>query len=448
MPDPRTFRTRFPVRLRTPAVLTAVAGLLWASAPAGAGAQGRQDTPPEPAPTRYTGEYGLWVTLGSDSVTVNWLTDGRSPGLLEVWTGEEEPRRILRTTTTRSRGHRVSLRRPDEPRLRLRYGEAGGGSHGGHPRGVAVFQTGIRLDEPEAPPSELEGVDSLYVVGDVHGEYDRLRRLLENAGLVDGEGRWSGGRSQLVFMGDLMDRGADVRRTLWFVYGLQRQAPRAGGRVHTLLGNHEIMVLTGDHRYVRPKERLLARLYGVEYAAMYDPERSVLGRWIASWPAALQVDRVLLAHGGVGPAYRDWGVEAMNDSTRSWIREPLFRYFADTTVHVEPMDSAAVARRIRFYFEGPSPLWFRGFARTDTLGRELERTLEAYDADLHVIAHTPVSRIRHAYGDSVILADLKEPASELLLLVRSEDGGYERWSVPVDGEPARVPTEGREQTPG
>ena len=33
----------------------------------------------------------------------------------------------------------------------------------------------------------LSGVDSLYVVGDVHGEYDRLLGLLGNAGLIDTE---------------------------------------------------------------------------------------------------------------------------------------------------------------------------------------------------------------------------------------------------------------------
>ena len=181
----------------------------------------------------------------------------------------------------------------------------------------------------------------------------------------------------------------------------------------------------------------MARLYGVDYATMFHPDRSVLGRWIASWPVALRVDGALLAHGGIGPAYREWSVEAMNDSVRAWTRERLFRYFADTTVQVQPMDSAAVARRIQFFFEGPSPLWYRGFARTDTLGGALRRTLDAHDARLHVIAHTPVPEIRHSYRDSVLLVDLKKPATELLLLVRSGKD-YQAWAVPVEGEPRRV----------
>lgn len=395
-----------------------------------------------PQGTRYSGEYGLWVQLPPDSLVVHWLTSARTAGLLEV---EANGRSLLRDTTPRGRGHRVAVPRPRSDSIRLRYGAAGG----------ETFETSIRLESPGARPdraagtprrggavSGCDGVDSLYAVGDVHGHYDQLVELLRNAGLVDEAGDWSGGTSHLAFLGDLVDRGPDVRRTLWFVYRLQGQAARAGGRVHTLLGNHEIMVLTGDHRYVAPKERLMARLYGTSYANMYHPERSVLGRWIASWPAALRMDRVLLAHGGIGPAYRDWSVEAMNDSVRAWTREPLFRYWTDTTVAVPPMDSTAIARRTRFFFQEESPLWFRGYARTDTLGRALRRTLASHGARLHVIGHTPVPRIRHNYTDSVALVDLREPASELLLLTRSGDG-YERWAIPAQGDPRRVPPENR-----
>ncbi len=383
--------------------------------------------------TRYAGEHGLWISLHGDSVTVRWLTSGRSPGRLEA---VADGRTVREATTPKSRGHRVALPRPEARRLRLRYGADGGRIH----------ETEIRLEEPDPDCSRaegiVEGVDSLYVVGDVHGQYERLVRLLRNAGLVDGDARWAGGRSHLVFLGDLMDRGPDVRRTLWFAYRLQEQAARAGGRVHMVLGNHEVMVLTGDHRYAAPKEQLLARLHGVPYRELYHPDRSVLGRWIASWPAALKVDRILLAHGGIGPAYGGWSVEALNDSARAWMAEPLFRYFADTTVAVEPMDSAAVARRLRFFFEEPSPLWFRGYARTDTLGEVLRETLEHHDARLHAIAHTPVPEIRHNYGDSVALVDLREPASELLLLARSGDG-YRRWAFPMEGEARKVPPERR-----
>lgn len=38
-----------------------------------------------------------------------------------------------------------------------------------------------------------------YVVGDVHGDYDKLVRLLKDARLVDDALRWSGNQAVLLF---------------------------------------------------------------------------------------------------------------------------------------------------------------------------------------------------------------------------------------------------------
>ncbi|HSA52175.1 MAG TPA: metallophosphoesterase, partial [Yinghuangia sp.] len=49
----------------------------------------------------------------------------------------------------------------------------------------------------------------LYVVGDVHGHLDELEAALQEQGLIDDEGRWTGGASRLWFLGDFTDRGPD-----------------------------------------------------------------------------------------------------------------------------------------------------------------------------------------------------------------------------------------------
>ena len=90
----------------------------------------------------------------------------------------------------------------------------------------------------------------VVAIGDVHGAYDSLLRVLEGASIADASGRWVGGTATLVQVGDLIDRGPDDRRVLELIMRLEEEADRAGGRVISLLGNHEVMNLHGDLRYV------------------------------------------------------------------------------------------------------------------------------------------------------------------------------------------------------
>ena len=110
----------------------------------------------------------------------------------------------------------------------------------------------------------------LIAVGDVHGNYEALVGLLTQAGLLNKKTDWSGKRTTLVFTGDLLDRGPDSRQVLDLLMKLEKQANRKDGHVIVLLGNHEIMNLTGDLRYVS----------GEEYAS-YADEKSNQRRAIA-----------------------------------------------------------------------------------------------------------------------------------------------------------------------
>lgn len=407
-----------------------------ACAPSAAGAQA--------AGPRYEGPHGLWIGMDGegDRLQVRWRTRARTPGILR-WLRDGRIRGERRTPAGRS--HRAELRYRGAGTLTLEYGSATDGED--------LHRTTLRFGESGRGPVELPPVDSLYVVGDVHGEYGRLRALLRNAGLVDAAGRWRGGRRHLVLLGDLMDRGPDVTRLLWYVYELEAEARAAGGAVHVVLGNHEVMVFTGDHRYVAPKERLLAHLHGLDYGRMYDPRSSLIGRWLGSKPAAIRIGSVLLAHGGIGRGYLDYDLEAIDDSLATFLGEPLFRRWSDSTVAVPPMDSAAVGRRVDFFFGDESPFWYRGYAWSGEesrdaaggapgeggstpadAGSELADVLDRYGSRVHVVAHTPVETIGTRFGGRVILVDLVEPASELLLLIR-EDGETRSARVPLEGPP-------------
>ncbi|SMB90665.1 metallophosphoesterase [Deinococcus hopiensis] len=157
----------------------------------------------------------------------------------------------------------------------------------------------------------------LWVMGDVHGAFDKLRTLLLSAGLIDVRGDWTGGRAHLVFLGDYMDRGPNGIGVVRLVRRLEAQAPASGGRVSALLGNHEVMFLAAQ-RFARsdPGDRygffdywLANGGQGRDAANMTAEEEG----WLAARPALLRVGRWLLLHAD-SPMYLHLGtsVNAVN----------------------------------------------------------------------------------------------------------------------------------------
>jgi hypothetical protein len=388
--------------------------------------------PVQPAPqaeaqepeVRFDGEYGLWVRESSDSLEVRWFARQRGPGYLEVVV---DGGTAFEIETAPGTAHAAAFARPAAPELILRYG--------GRADPQDAHETVIYFDLPQRPiQTEFEDVDTLFVVGDVHGQYDTLIALFRNAGLIDDDDRWTGSHKWVVLLGDLFDRGADVHKTLWFLYELEREAARHGGHLQILLGNHEIMAMTDDPRYVSPKEMLVAQNHGVAYWQLFDPRSSILGKWLASKPALIRIDRVLLAHGGVGPEYMGYSIPEFDDSLALFMSEQWFSRMADTAAAYTPLDSVTLFRRLDFFFDENSVFWYRGYVHSDTLGPVLDQVLERYDSDIHVIGHTAVDSIQQLYDGSLIAVDLENEATEMLLLVRSP-ASYERYRCTLSGRP-------------
>lgn len=124
---------------------------------------------------------------------------------------------------------------------------------------------------------QWQGVERVVAFADVHGAYAELTQLLRETGIIDAQGRWAAGRTHLVSLGDLLDRGADSRKVLDLLMRLQGEAAAAGGQLHVVLGNHEAMNVLGDLRYVDPGE----------YAAYQDMESAAdRAQELRAWQAA------------------------------------------------------------------------------------------------------------------------------------------------------------------
>ncbi len=116
---------------------------------------------------------------------------------------------------------------------------------------AVLLAGGVRAEESQ--PVAWQGIERVVAFADVHGAYAELTALLRSVGVVDEDLRWTGGRTHLVSLGDLLDRGADSRKVMDLLMRLQGEAATAGGRVHVVLGNHEAMNVLGDLRYVDPR---------------------------------------------------------------------------------------------------------------------------------------------------------------------------------------------------
>lgn len=392
--------------------------------------------PPEPPPVqRIDGEYGLNMNVRHDTVVVRWLTRQATAGFVQVWI---DGRMEVGATTAADTAHSYTFPRPRSRALTLRFGGLGD-QEDQHEIEFDVERIGRRRTVwPDA--------DSIFVISDVHGEFDRMTAVMRNAGLIDENLRWTGGRRHLVVLGDVFDRGADATRALWFLYDLEHEAGHSDGRVHVMLGNHEIMVMLDDLRYTSAKEKEVARLYGAGYASLFDPRVSVLGRWLASRPAVLRIGDVLFAHGGVSSAYLDWKIEEIDDTLAAYTGEELFARWNDTT-YVPPLDSAAYERRWQFFSDPRSFFWYRGYVQSDTTEAELDAVLGAYRARTMVVGHTPGPTIRERFGGKLIAVNTLPFAKEMLLMVRHGDDDWERFRIGESGAPIPLdpdlPAEGR-----
>jgi hypothetical protein len=202
--------------------------------------------------------------------------------------------------------------------------------------------------------------ERIVAVGDIHGSYPQLARILQQTKLIGQDLQWMGGSSVLVQIGDVPSRGKQSRQCLDLLMELERQAPSQGGRVLPLLGNHEVMVMAGDLRYLMPEDfrdfaaerseevrdraysdyenflserdrRRLSHSQGrpsraswrtehplgfFEYRDAFGPD-GLYGRWLRQHDAIAQVGDVLFLHAGLSPRLKFRDIRQLNERIRS-----------------------------------------------------------------------------------------------------------------------------------
>lgn len=273
-------------------------------------------------------------------------------------------------------------------------------------------------------PYEWTGITRIVAIGDVHGSYDKLVELLKGVQVVDEDLRWIGGDWHLVFLGDLTDRGPQERPVLDLVRRLETEAEEAGGRVHPLLGNHEVMNLIGDLRYAEgpgisdflKDEQAADRQAGfqrfqslylqagasrAQIRAAFDEHyppgffgrlraffpTGEYGAWLLEKPIVVKLNGYIFLHGGLTDRVAALGLGGINDRVHESLRrfldnrsivtgEAAFTTYEEAYAAAEALignrraqrrepEKVAAAEALVNHFDGLAfaaggPLWYRG----------------------------------------------------------------------------------------
>lgn len=146
---------------------------------------------------------------------------------------------------------------------------------------------------------------STYVVGDIQGCFDPLRRLLDKV-------NFDPAADALWCPGDLVNRGGQSLEVLRLFHEL-------GDRAVVTLGNHDLALLRHDERH--PEGDSPIREFRAVFAA---PDREALMEWLRNRPLAHWSDAhgVLMVHAGVIPAWKRKQTLKLAGEVAAAIRSP------------------------------------------------------------------------------------------------------------------------------
>jgi hypothetical protein len=227
--------------------------------------------------------------------------------------------------------------------------------------------------------SEWSRPKKQLVISDIEGNFQAFRKLLTANKVIDANFNWTFGDGHLLLVGDFVDRGSQVTEVLWLIYSLEDKAKAAGGYVHYVLGNHEIMNLSGDLRYLHPKYVEAAKLINKQFTELYG-EGSELGRWLRTKNVVEKIGDILYVHGGISQkVYQvEWDAPLINKLARP--------FYADSNYVYPNLETDIL-------YSDYGPFWYRGFYRAGDpalIEKEVDTSLMRFKTDHIVTGHTLV----------------------------------------------------------
>ncbi len=248
----------------------------------------------------------------------------------------------------------------------------------------------------QSPLEIFSEPEKLFVVSDIHGQYELFRNLLYKNGIIDHKNSWIWGNGHLVILGDVFDRGSEVHETLWLIYKLEQQAQVVGGFVHFVHGNHEVMVLQNDLRYLHDNYLAIADAFSISIPDLYR-ENTFWGKWLRSKNIIIQIGTLLFVHGGVHPEL------ISHYKTIAEINKIMKTNLDTSRGKIKNNPS------LTLLFGSNGPIWHRGFFTPDSLPEvsddELTSVLNHFNVEKIIVGHTTEDHIYTSHKGRIICVD-------------------------------------------
>jgi hypothetical protein len=241
----------------------------------------------------------------------------------------------------------------------------------------------------------------IIVIGDLHGDYDAFVKCLIMSKLIDKNKNWIGNDSVLVQMGDQLDskRGEintkdNNNRFSFFninklLKKLDKQSKLENGLVISLIGNHEIMNIMGNYKYVGNKQFDDTSDYlsdvGIETnnSNILDDRDTLFNnsKFIKNMACnrniVVKIGSWIFVHAGlVYNIVENYDLEKINEIARSWI----------LGIDIEEIHKNNILFSPKY-----SPTWYRGYGKNVNC-KMLDKALNIIKAKNMVVGHSVQSK--------------------------------------------------------
>ena len=263
--------------------------------------------------------------------------------------------------------------------------------------------------------------NKIISIGDLHGDFKAFTKVLLMCGLIDKFGYWSGKDAYLIQVGDTLDgkrpgvtidpefkKESGEVEIMKYILELDSQAKKKGGRVISLLGNHELYphYLQNDKNFIndfvkKTDLNKFKKVYKMDRMKFLRPGEiggSLMGR---TRPLILQLGEFIFIHGSVtdkmiafnlnGSGKVD--IDKINKETSAWLQG-----LGKIPKYLEEMDDN-------------NPLFSREYSESKTFNKteckKIETQLSFFDnANYIVMGHSRFKDIHSACNKMLIRTDV------------------------------------------